>query len=1091
MSTKFFTNQDRNTLLEKFRGIFENNTDITRFDALVGYLRASGYFAIHEHLTKLEKVRIIVGIDVDKLLADYTKRGLLFTPNEETILEEVDRQLKDDIQAAKYSNDIEDGILKFIEDVASGKVQLRAHPKRKLHAKVYVFLPKGFNQHKPGAVITGSSNLTAAGLGAEDQETNYEFNVLMHDYEDVVFAEAEFERLWNESIQILPEALINLKKKTYLGVDLTPYELYYKLLIEYFGTTIEYDPNSISDMPSGFKRLSYQADAVSSGYRLLKKHNGFFLADVVGLGKTVVATLIAKKFFFKNGFPEHRSKTLIICPPHIEDNWRDTTERFKLDNVTVLSLGKLSTLKNPERYDLVIVDEAHRFRNDVTGQFNDLQRICKSPTEKISSDDIYSTKKIILVSATPLNNAPSDIKNLISLFQDMRDSTLGISNLTAFFNDKDRRYKEAKKLPRHSSIEAVKKIYSEIREKVLSEIIVRRTRTDLVLNDEYKKDLEEQGIKFPRINTPIPVYYTLSPYLDRLYDQTIITLSGKNKEAPLLFTRYRALSYLKNEHKADLPIADLASDQLALIMRTSLIKRLDSSFYAFKKTLERFKIATQIMVDSYKRGVVYLSSDVDVIKLIADGEEEKIYEMLSDPDNEKIKQFPSGFFNDSFLEHLELDLKTLQELWASWSKTEEDPKLIEFIKQLKSKFFDPKINHSGNKLVVFSESTETMEYLYKAVLNEGYTKTILVHGDNRKEQMHKIASNFDANLPVKEQKDDVEIILTTQVLAEGINLHRANVLVNYDTPWNSILLMQRIGRVNRIGSTAEAINIFNFYPASQVDDLIDLKKKAIMKLQAFHSALGEDSQIYSDEEEVETFGLFERNLEETERDERLSLLLELRKFRSQDPQAFRKIKSLPLRARIGRKNLLLAKSTISYIKSNKRDGFYRINLDKSFEELSIIEVANCFRPSSDKEKSIPLHSYHFEQVNESIQMFKRASSENEVDAFNIPTKLPPNESRALAFIKAISKLDIVNELDLESLSAAERAIQVGAYQKLPRDINKFKLKCEKEKLSNVEILDGILELLNNFHIVNRVNRRTSLQDDALLPEIILSESFDD
>jgi len=294
MSTKFFTNQDSNTLLEKFRGIFENNRDITQFDALVGYLRTSGYFAIHEHLTKLDKVRIIIGIDVDKLLADYTKRGLLFTPNEASILEEVDKQFKEDIQSSKYSSEIENGILKFIEDVASGKVQLRAHPKRKLHAKVYVFLPKGFNQHKPGAVITGSSNLTAAGIGAEDQETNYEFNVLMHDYDDVVFAESEFERLWNESIDVLPETILDLKKKTYLGVNLTPYELYYKLLIEYFGTTIEYDPNSISDMPSGFKRLSYQADAVSSGYRLLEKHNGFFLADVVGLGKTVVATLIAK-----------------------------------------------------------------------------------------------------------------------------------------------------------------------------------------------------------------------------------------------------------------------------------------------------------------------------------------------------------------------------------------------------------------------------------------------------------------------------------------------------------------------------------------------------------------------------------------------------------------------------------------------------------------------------------------------------------------------------------------------------------------------------------------------------------------------------
>lgn len=1090
MTTKFFTNQDSNTLLEKFRGIFENNHDIAQFDALVGYLRTSGYFAIHEHLTKLEKVRIIVGIDVDKLLADYTKRGLLFTPNEDSILEEVDKQLKEDIQSAKYSGEVERGILQFIQDVSMGRVELRAHPKRKLHAKVYVFLPKGFNEHKTGAVITGSSNLTAAGLGSEDQETNYEFNVLMHDYDDVVFAESEFERLWNESIRVLPESISNLKNKTYLGISLTPYDLYYKLLIEYFGTSIEYDPNSIADMPSGFKSLSYQADAVSSGYRLLEKHNGFFLADVVGLGKTVVATLIAKKFFFKNGFPEHRSRTLIICPPHIEDNWRDTTERFKLDNITILSLGKLGSMKNPQKFDLVIVDEAHRFRNDVTGQFNDLQRICKSPTERFTNDDVPAVKKIILVSATPLNNAPSDLRSLISLFQDMRDSTLAVSNLQAFFNDKDKRYKDAKKLPRSSSVLKVKEIYSEIREKVLSEIIVRRTRTDLVSNEEYKKDLEEQDIRFPKINPPVPIYYTLSSTLDHLYDQTVKILSSRDLDSPLLFTRYRAISYLKQEHKVEMPIADIASDQLSMIMRTGLIKRLDSSFYAFKNSLGRFKTATEIMVDTYKRGVVYLSSDVDVIRLIADGEEDKIIEILSDPENDKIRQFPSDYFIDSFIEHLETDLETLKNLWNEWSAIEEDPKLDEFSKQLKINLFDPKINHATNKLVVFSESTETIEYLFKEIVEKGYGKTLLVHGGNRKEQMHKIISNFDANLPLKEQRNDFEIILTTQVLAEGINLHRSNVIVNYDTPWNSILLMQRIGRVNRIGSVADSINIFNFYPSAQVDDLIELKKKAIMKLQAFHSALGEDSQIYSDEEEVETFGLFERNLEETERDERLSLLLELRKFRAQNPQNYRRIKSLPLRARLGRRDSAKALSTVSYIKSDKRDGFYRINSDKSYEELTIVEVAKDFRPTSDKEEAIDLHDLHHEQVNESIQLFKKISDENEVDAFSAPSKLPPTDSRALAFLKAISKLDIVNEYDLEILHAAERAILVGAYQKLPRDINKFKSRCEKEKLTTVEILDGTLAILNEFHLINRSNKKSSLVNE-FIPEIILSESFNE
>ena len=1090
MGTKFFTNQGTNTLLEKFRGIFDNNPDIAQFDALIGYLRSSGYFAIHKNLTKLEKVRIIVGIDVDKLLADYTKRGLLFTPNEMAIVEEVDRQITEDIQTASYSSEIENGIHQFVEDVRTGKVEIKAHPKRKLHAKVYVFLPKGFNEHKAGAVITGSSNLTAAGLGAEDQESNYEFNVLMHYYDDVKFAEDEFQRLWDESITVLPEVITGIKNKTFLGAELTPLDLYYKLLQEYFGTSIDYDPNSISDMPAGFKRLSYQADAVSSGFRLLEKHNGFFLADVVGLGKTVIATLIAKKFFFKNGFPEYRSKTLVICPPPLVDNWNDTTETFKLDNVKVVSIGKIASVKNPERYDLVIVDEAHRFRNDATEQFADLQRICKSPTERVLENGTTAPKKIILVSATPLNNEPSDLRSLVSLFQDMRDSTLAISNLQSFFTEKEKRYKDAKKLPQEKSVGVVKSIYEEIREKVLAEVIVRRTRTDLVKNEEYKNDLDAQGIRFPSITPPVPIYYVLDATLEQLYDRTVRVLSGKSLDEPLSFSRYRALSYLKQEFKTDVPIADLASDQLAMIMRTGLIKRIDSSFQAFKKTLERFKIATDVMVTSFHRGVVYLSSDVDVIRMIADGEEERLLEILADPNNEKVKQYPANNFTNEFIVNLEQDQSTLTALWGRWAKVEDDPKLVEFIKQLKTTLFDPKINHPKNKLVVFSESTETIEYLHSELLKVGYDKVLCIHSGNRKEQMPKVNANFDANYELKNQRDDYDIILTTQVLAEGVNLHRSNIIVNYDTPWNSILLMQRIGRVNRIGSAAESIHIFNFYPTSKVDDVIELKKKAITKLQAFHTALGEDSQIYSDEEEVSSFGLFERKLEETEKDERLSLLLELRRFRASNPHDFRRIKSLPLKARLGRKKSSLKESTVSYLKTNKRDGFYHVKSNGDYEELTIVEVANHFRPSVDNEQPIPLHDLHHQQVNRSIELFKSDSLENDVEAFGVPTKLPPADTRALAFIRALSKTDLVNDIDAALFIAAEKAIQVGAYQRLTKDLNKFKIKSEKDKLALVDVLDGTVSILNEYHLTNRSQKQNSLKEQSM-PEIILSESFND
>ena len=174
-----------------------------------------------------------------------------------------------------------------------------------------------------------------------------------------------------------------------------------KLLLEYFGKSIDFDPNSVSDLPKGYKKLSYQIDAVNDGYSKMMKYNGFFLSDVVGLGKTIVSALIAKKFFFANGFPMHRSHTLIVVPPALRDGWERTLDEFKLDNYTIVNNGSLHKIKNPALYDLVIVDEAHKFRSDTASMYNELQKLCK--TQCRHSDGSGHDKKVILVSATPLN----------------------------------------------------------------------------------------------------------------------------------------------------------------------------------------------------------------------------------------------------------------------------------------------------------------------------------------------------------------------------------------------------------------------------------------------------------------------------------------------------------------------------------------------------------------------------------------------------------------------------------------------------------------------------------------------------------------
>ena len=195
MSTRFFTNGRENTLIDKFAGVFSNNPDIRFFDVLVGYFRSSGYFALRPHLANLEKIRILVGIDVDQRAARCQERGLLFDASAPSAIETFMADVKKDISEASYDAAVEDGILQFIQDVASKKVEVKAHPSRQLHAKIYIFRPGDYNEHKHGNVITGSSNLTDAGLGTGNGPANYEFNVLLSDYDDVKFASEEFEAL--------------------------------------------------------------------------------------------------------------------------------------------------------------------------------------------------------------------------------------------------------------------------------------------------------------------------------------------------------------------------------------------------------------------------------------------------------------------------------------------------------------------------------------------------------------------------------------------------------------------------------------------------------------------------------------------------------------------------------------------------------------------------------------------------------------------------------------------------------------------------------------------------------------------------------
>jgi superfamily II DNA/RNA helicase len=1084
MSSNFFTNEGENTLYKKFAGVFKHMQNIEYFKSVIGYFRASGYFAIRKHFPNDLKVKIIAGINVDPFIALAQKKGLLFNLNAKDTKESFIESIQEDILNAKYGKAIEEGILQLITDIVEGRIEIRAHNSKKLHSKFYIFLSPNFNEHNPnGMVIMGSSNLSAQGLGLEDVEHNYEMNVQLNDFPNVDFANREFEKLWEQSTAILPVDAPSLIKKTYLEATPTPFELFVKFLIEFFGKNIEYDPDSISDIPlKKFKKLSYQIDAVNQGYELLLKHNGFFLADVVGTGKTVMAALLAKKFIINNG---PKTKILVVYPPTIEKNWKATFKEFRIDEkchfIANGSLNKIvegdHNYSDKECYDLILVDEAHKFRNHKSQQFENLQVICKSGRENIGNVEGFE-KKVVLISATPLNNKPEDIYYLISLFQDIRNSNLSEPNLQRYFYPHTIRYKALiQQTP--LDLEAIQEIFNDIREKVVKDITIRRTRTDLKKNERYKKDLESQGIIFPKVAEPIANEYELTNDVAILFTDTASSIIDNTR---IDFFRYQAIAYLTDEANNGLyQSAQTISRSLAFIMRTQLIKRLESSFFAFKKSLNKITTSTKQIIEMYERDNVFIAPDLDISDLLNQGksdEEIEIEIFKIDDEKPKNKKFKQSDFKTGFIEGLRNDYENLFALNERWKAVQDnnDPKWNVFIDLLKTEYFNKDKNELG-KLVIFTESADTLFYLTDRLKKETSYKVLSITSENRNKEFETIRENFDANFEGT-FRNDFDIILTTDVLAEGINLHRANVIVNYDTPWNPTRLIQRLGRINRIGAKAQFIYNYNFYPSQHGDMIINLKERSEAKLQSSHTAYGEDSRIYSLREIIEQWSMFEEKDEEI--DLRTKWLEWLRLYRLQNEEHFNVIKKMPLKVRCIRK-ATDKETSIAFVKNGDYKNIYVQSEGKSFA-IPFEKAVTLFEAQKSEGGILPVPDVHYTHINKILDQFTSDITTPEMIG-GADEKLDIRSNKALN--------DLNNWLANQILSSAESIeagnnllplLKHGTYANLTNEVYKLRNETSPTKLEN-----EILKLSRKY--TSKIKRETKKEVETLQPKIIISETF--
>lgn len=951
----FITNENGQSLKDRFNVLIK---DSRFFDVLSGYFYTSGFYTIYKSLENTEKVRILVGISTDKKAFD-----LFATAKEEVQLELADpshkeakevfvKQVTSELEDSQDSQTVEQGVLKFIEWIKSGKLEIKVYPSQNIHAKVYIVTFKE-GDRDTGRVITGSSNLTQSGL-----VDNLEFNVELKNSADYHFAKDKFEELWLNAVDISEKYIETINTKTWLNTDITPYELYLKLLYEYFKDELnQADEVFANYLPENFMKLEYQEQAVLNAKKILEEYGGVFVADVVGLGKTYIATLLAGQL---------DGRTLVIAPPVLldEDNpgsWRNAFQDFRIP-ASFKSIGKLDEIldEGVEKFKNIIIDEAHRFRTETNMTYEKLAEICRG-------------KRVILVTATPYNNSPKDILSEIKLFQNSKKSTIpNLPDIEGFFNGLAKNLKGLdRQKDNEEYLRVVKENSKEIREKVLKYLMVRRTRTEII--KYFRNDLTKQKLRFPDVAAPAPLYYELNDEEDKIFTMTMEMLARDFK-----YARYTPLLYLKKDLDQ---LEEQSQRNMGKFMKILLIKRLESSFFAFKNSISRFIHSYELFIREFEKGNVYTSKKhiYKIFEYLENDNDEAVQQLI---DSDKAEQFKSSDFKPEFLETLKSDLVILQNIQKFWAKVIRDPKLDALLDVLATNSL-----LKSNKIILFSESKETAEYI-TGHINKAYKNQALCFSGGSGEGVREVViKNFDAK--AKKPKDDYRILVATEVLSEGVNLHRSNIVINYDIPWNPTRMMQRVGRINRVDTKFDMIYTFNFFPTTQSNNEIKLKEAAEAKINAFLTLLGGDAALLTDGEPIGSHELFNRLVSKktiTGEDEgetsELKYLTLIKNIRDNDADLFEKIKRLPKKGRSAKSNYELSGSLVTYFRKGKVQKFFKAS-DPSTgsgqaDELDFISAAEMLESEADEKKQ-RLPETYFDLLDKNKDAFLYATTEDGIE----------------------------------------------------------------------------------------------------------------
>lgn len=984
----FITNSKEKNLKNRLIDLINNSKEL-KF--LVGFFYFSGISELYESIKDREdlEMKVLVGLNADKNihgLFEYSEDGKSLTNRER--INNYFNSIKNTLNSDEFdSEDFEKKIKCFINLIINNKLQIRKtlNPN---HAKLYIFkLKEEAGKIRDSIFITGSSNLTRSGLS--DQQ---EFNVELGDF-GTEYADKYFDELWEDSIKITEKEeykkdLINILERETLIAEPTPFEAYASVLYHYVVSQTHTEvTSSIKELLKikGYTDYKYQLDAASQALGIIEESNGVIIADVVGLGKSVITGMVAKQL---------GKRGLVICPPGLigDDNktsgWKKYLEDFELYNWEVRSCGvstlrdTLSFVKERNDIEVIVVDEAHRFRSEDTQAYELLSMICKN-------------RKVILLTATPFNNSPADIFSLLKLFiipgksqitvasnlavefREYRNLFKKLNNINKNYNSKDRKKRE-KAISDYSSLFEsstvdVNKVNNRIRyisnriRQIIEPVVIRRNRIDLKNDPEYSKEIKNLS----KVADPREIYFELSKEQSDFYDRVIENYFGE--EGIFTGAMYRPFVYEKGIKEGE-EVEGIEENReyvnqknLYHFMRRLLIKRFESSFNAFAESINNFLFIINKVLDFIEKTNGSYTLDRKMIDIVLSGDEEEMSEYLAemkdsenDPEEgKKSKEYKINDFalREKFLEDLKSDKDLFEKIKSELKELDlvnKDPKpqalsfrINEILNTYESE------NEPKRKVVIFTEYADTANHIYKYLKEKYEGRVLSVHGGSSSKNIKEILQNFDASY--KEQKDEYSILVGTDKISEGFNLSRCGAIINYDIPWNPTRVIQRVGRINRIGQKVfNNLYIYNFFPTIQGSEYVKNREIAESKMFMIHNTLGEDSKIFSPGENPTAAGLFTKIQQNPEESESESLTTTIRRLfydlKTKYPNILEKIKKLPSRIKVAKSyeenNLLV------FIRKGKSLFVRGMTEEEEPRDLNIEEVLGRIKVEPE-EKSIP------------------------------------------------------------------------------------------------------------------------------------------